>query len=196
MNQSQKTSNFLKAINKFAKEQSDAIKREVEQFKKQEIEKANQEGIKDAYELIQKEIGTKKSQIVSDIARREQNSRKELFNKRNEITQSVFDDVREKLKDFVNSDDYTQYLKRSAQQIAELFGDNDCVIYIKEQDSNKVDMIKTIITDCTVEFDESIELGGIKAYCKALNILADNTLDSKLDDEYAWFAENSGLKVV
>ena len=196
MNQSQKTSNFLKAINKFAKEQSDAIHKEVEQFRKQEIEKATQEGIKDAYELIQKEIGTKKSQIVSDIARREQNSRKELFIKRNEITQSVFDDVREKLKDFVNSDDYTQYLKRSAQQIAELFGDNDCVVYIKEQDSNKVDMIKTIITDCTVEFDESIELGGIKAYCKALNILADNTLDSKLDDEYAWFAENSGLKVV
>ena len=196
MNQSQKTSNFLKAINKFAKEQSDAIHKEVEQFKKQEIEKATQEGIKDAYELIQKEIGTKRSQIVSDIARREQNSRKELFSKRNEITQSVFDDVKAKLSEYVNSNSYAQYIKKSALQIAKLFENNDCVVYIREQDSDKADMIKSIIADCTVEFDESIELGGIKAHCKALNILADNTLDSKLDDEYAWFAENSGLKVV
>lgn len=196
MNQSQKTSNFLRAINKFAKEQSDAIHREVEQFKKQEIEKATQEGIKYAYELIQKEIGTKKAQIVSDIARREQSSRKELFDKRNEIEQSVFDDVKVKLREYVNCDGYVEYVKRSAQQISELFGDSACVVYISEQDSDKADMIKSIIACCTIEVDDSIELGGIKAYCKSLNIMADNTLDSKLDDERIWFAENSGLKVV
>ncbi len=196
MNQSQKTSNFLRAINKFAKEQSDAIHREVEQFKKQEIEKATQEGIKDAYELIQKEIGAKKSQIVSDIAKREQSSRKELFSKRNEIAQSVFDDVKEKLSEYVNSEDYVAYIKRSAQQIAELFGNNDCVVYIRELDLDKIDVIKSEVALCTIEVDEIIELGGIKAYCKSLSVMADNTLDSKLDEQRKWFAENSGLKVV
>ncbi len=196
MNQSQKTSNFLKAINKFAKEQSDAIQREVEQFKKQEIEKATQEGLKDAYELIQKEISSKKSQIVSDIAKREQSSRKELFNRRNEIVNSVFDDVKAKISDYVNSEDYVEYIKRSAQQIAELFENNDCVVYIRELDCDKTDVIKNEVALCTVEVDESIELGGIKAYCKSLSILADNTLDSKLDAQHKWFAENSGLKVV
>ncbi len=196
MNQSNKTSNFLKAINKYAVEQSEAIHKEVEEFKKQEIEKATKEGIKDAYELIQKEISTRRTQITSDIAKRNQSSRRELFHRRNEIVDKVFDDVKEKLVRFSSTDDYTAYLKRSAEEISELFGDNECVVYVKQTDSDKLEAITDIIKGCAVEFDDSIELGGIKGYCKALNILADNTLDTKLNDQRGWFAENSGLKVV
>ena len=196
MNESQKTSSFLRAINKYAKEQSDAIRLEVEEFKKQEIEKATKEGIKDAYALIQKEISSKKSVIVSDLAKREQESRKQLFIKRNEIVDSVFADARKKLLEFTNTDEYHTYILNSVKEIAELFKDNKCVIYVKESDIDKAVLIKEHIKNCDVVCDNSIKLGGIKGYCKALNILADNTLDTKLTDQRIWFAENSGLKVV
>lgn len=196
MNESQKTSSFLRAINKYAKEQSDAIRLEVEEFKKQEIEKATKEGIKDAYALIQKEISSKKSVIVSDLAKREQESRKQLFIKRNEIVDSVFADASKKLLEFTNTDEYHTYILNSVKEIAELFKNNDCVIYVKESDIDKAASIKEHIKNCDVVCDNSIKLGGIKGYCKALNILADNTLDTKLTDQRIWFAENSGLKVV
>lgn len=196
MNQSQKTSSFLRAINKYAKEQSDAIRLEVEEFKKQEIEKATKEGIEDAYTLIQKEIAVKKSQIISEIAKREQESRKMLFVKRNEIVEKVFADAKAKLLDYVKTDDYIAYLKMSATEIAQLFENNACVVYIKESDMDKADLIKSIIPNSEICADNGIELGGIKAFCDAKSIVADDTLDTKLSDQQVWFAENSGLKVV
>ena len=196
MNQSQKTSSFLRAINKYAKEQSDAIRLEVEEFKKQEIEKATKEGIKDAYTLIQKEIAVKKSQIVMEVAKREQESRKQLFKKRNEIVTKVFADAKAKLLDYVKTDDYITYLKDSAQKIAQLIDNNKCVVYLKERDMDKADLIRGIIKDCEICADNSIELGGIRAHCENLSIVADDTLDTKLSDQRMWFAENSGLKVV
>ncbi|MBQ8056903.1 MAG: V-type ATP synthase subunit E [Ruminococcus sp.] len=196
MNQSQKTSSFLRAINKYAKEQSDAILLEVEEFKKQEIEKATKEGIEDAYTLIQKEIAVKKAQIISDVAKREQESRKALFIKRNGIVEKVFADAKAKLLEFVSSEDYVHYLKKSANEVAELFENNECIIYVKENDIDKAELIKGIIPNGKVCADNSIELGGIKAHCEALSIVADDTLDTKLSDQRVWFAENSGLKVV
>ena len=41
----EKTSNFLEAINKYAEEQRNQIYAEVEQFKKQELEKAETESL-------------------------------------------------------------------------------------------------------------------------------------------------------
>lgn len=196
MNESQKTSSFLRAINKYAKEQSDAIRLEAEEFRKQEIEKATKEGLSDAYALIQKEITVKKAQIVSDVAKREQESRKQLFVKRNEIVEKVFADAKAQLQQYTNSDAYLAYIEKSAKEIAQLFENNNCVVYLKESDLSKADLIKGIINNCEICADNSIELGGIKAYCETLSIMADDTLDTKLSDQRVWFAENSGLKVV
>lgn len=196
MNESQKTSSFLRAINKYAKEQSDAIKLEVEEFKKQEIENATKEGIKDAYALIQKESSSKKAVIVSDLARREQESRKKLFIKRNEIVEKVFADAKEKLLNFTKTDEYTDYIKESIKNIAEAFKGEACIIYVKECDMDKAELIKEYIANCDIVCDNAIKLGGIKGYCEKLSIIADNTLDTKLKDQRIWFTENSGLKVV
>ena len=56
MTQDNKTSSFLKAINKYAQQQSDAILKEAEEFRQKEIERATKEAITDAYTLIQKNI--------------------------------------------------------------------------------------------------------------------------------------------
>lgn len=196
MNQSQKTSSFLRAINKYAKEQSEAIRLEAEEFRKQEIEKATKEGLEDAHALILKEISSKKAVIISDIAKREQESRKNLFLKRNEIVESVFADAKEKLTAFTLSDAYAGYIKKSAEKIAEVFINKACVVYIRECDMSYAELIKEHIKNCEIQTDNKISLGGIKGYCEELSLLCDDTLDTKLSGERARFAETSGLKVV
>ncbi len=196
MNQDKKTSSFLKAINKYAQQQSEEIKHEVEEFRKQEIEKATKEGISDAYKLIQKEISARKSQIVSDIAKREQESRRKLFIRRNEIVESIFADAKAKLVEYTTTEDYKQYIIKSAQEMAVHFGDNSCVVYVKESDNSKAELIKSVLPQCTVVADDSIQIGGIKGYCEHMSVMLDDTFDSKLENERVWFAENSGLKVV
>lgn len=196
MNQEKKTSSFLEAINKYAQEQSEAILKEAEIFKQEEIEKATKEAINDAYTLIQKNISVEKSKIVSEYAKKEQDSRKELFNRRSKIVEKVFEKAKQKLIEYTSTDNYDSYIRKSAQEIANLFNNNECVIYIKSTDECKIELIKSIIPNCVIERDISITIGGIKGYCESLSIVADNTLDTKLSDQREWFAQNSNLKVV
>ncbi len=196
MNESNKTSRFLEAINRYAKEQSDAILQEVEEFKKQEIEKATKEAITDAYVLIQKTIAVEKSKIVSEFAKKEQDSKRELFIKRQEIVEEVFEKATKKLVDFTKTDEYKEYMIKSAKEIAQQFADNGCVVYVKADDMAFAQDIKGIISNCEIVADEKITIGGIKGYCEKLSVIADNTLDSKLSYQREWFVENSELKVV
>ena len=55
-----KTSNFLKAINKYAAEQRKEIKTRAEEFRKYELQKAEAEVLRDAYYLIQNEMAQMK----------------------------------------------------------------------------------------------------------------------------------------
>lgn len=196
MNENKKASSFLEAINKYAQQQSEEIRHEAEQIKQQAVDKATQEGINDAYKFIQKEISTKKAEIVSDIARREQASRKQLFDKRTDILNTVFDEAKDKLIKFTTTEDYKNYITSCVKEIAELFCGKACVVYIKPDDTPLTDMIKAILVNCTVTFDDNIAIGGVKAFCEDMSVFADNTLDRKLQNEKEWFVENSGLKVV
>ena len=88
-------------------------------------------------------------------------------------------------------------LIKSAKEIADIFKDNSCVIFISENDNKFAQDIKAQFSgEVTVENDVAIKIGGIKGFCKDLKIVADNTLDSKLNSQKDWFTENSGLKVM
>ena len=69
--------------------------------------------------------------------------------------------------------------------------------FISENDNKFAQDIKAQFNgEVTVENDVAIKIGGIKGFCKDLKIVADNTLDSKLNSQKDWFTENSGLKVM
>ena len=88
-------------------------------------------------------------------------------------------------------------LIKSAKEIADIFKENSCVIFISEIDNKFAQDIKAQFSgEVTVENDVAIKIGGIKGFCKDLKIVADNTLDSKLNSQKDWFTENSGLKVM
>lgn len=59
-----KTSNFLKAINKYAAEQRKEIKTRAEEFRKYELQKAEAEVLRDAYYLIQNEMAQMKKILL------------------------------------------------------------------------------------------------------------------------------------
>ena len=48
---------------------------------------------------------------------------------------------------------------------------------------------------CDIESTDEITIGGMTGLSKKLGMLADETLDSKLEQQREWFFENSGLKV-
>ena len=66
-----KTDNFLKAIEKYAEEQRTKMKSEAEVFKAKEMNRAEEEGLKEAYVMIQKKMSEINNQISSELSRAE-----------------------------------------------------------------------------------------------------------------------------
>ena len=46
---------------------------------------------------------------------------------------------------------------------------------------------------CEVRADASIRIGGLKASCEAKGLVADDTLDNRLQNQHGWFLEHAGL---
>lgn len=192
-----KTSNFLKAINKYAEEQRTQIQKEVEDFKKEELEKAESEVLNDAFQLIQAEMAEMKTHVSSELSKKEMNGRKTLFEKRNLIADEVFNQAKNKLIDFVKSDEYPKLIKKYTKDIAKILNKPGTIIYIRKDDIPLSDMIKSEFKmDCTIKISDEITIGGIYASNEDMGIVADESLDSKLEEQRTWFAENSGLKVI
>lgn len=191
-----KTDNFLKAIEKYAEEQRNRIETEAQSMKEKELSKAEDEGLREAYVLIQRRMADVKTEISAELSRAENASRKEIFLRRKEIEDSVFEDVKKKLDAFTGTDAYKSMLEKSAEEIAKYLDAPDVVLYVRKQDLGfEKAIVKAFGKECRVDAYEDIEIGGIIGESRSLGLLADETLDSRLMQQREWFCENSGLKV-
>lgn len=88
-------------------------------------------------------------------------------------------------------------LKRIAAGLPEKLHHPGTVIYLKKGDEKFQDLIrKTFGSECTFKADPEILIGGIRACNSEMGIMADETLDALLEDQHAWFEENSRMAVV
>ncbi len=192
-----KTDNFLNAIKKYADEQRNAMRIEVEQLKEEKLREAEQKAKYDSEKLIKDRLEEKKNEETSKLAKMTQDGQKKLFLKRAEMTDNIFKKAEEKLIEYTKTPEYSEKLVQSAKNISALFGAESCVLYINERDIAFADKIKALFSGETeVLSDYSVKIGGIKGFCKAMSIVADETLDSKLSAQKDWFIENSGLSVL
>ena len=197
MGKNNKTDNFLKAINKYSKLERQQIQNDIETVREEELKKAEANGKKMAKDFIAKEYSAVKTAVTGQYAVKNLEAQGKVYQKREEITNSVFEKSFKKLKDFTSTPQYKDLLIKSAKEIADIFKENSCVIFISENDNKFAQDIKAQFSgEVTVENDVAIKIGGIKGFCKDLKIVADNTLDSKLNSQKDWFTENSGLKVM
>lgn len=191
-----KTSNFLKAINKYAAEQRKEIKTRADEFRKYELQKAEAEVLRDAYYLIQNEMAQMKKNISSEVSRLEIEKRKELFAKRNAIMSEVLSKAREKLMAFVKTPAYVTFLERSAVAISNVLKKSGTTLYICRDDEHLAEAIREAYGKiCKVEVSNDIKIGGILSVNKSMSLVVDETLDAKLDNQKQWFAENSKLNL-
>lgn len=194
-----KTDNFLKAIEKYAEEQKSKIQSEAEDFKDKELNKAEEEGLKEAYTLIQRKMAQVNIQISSEFSKAEGESKKKIFIKRKEIFDEVFEKAKNKLIEFTNTSEYLSSLEKSAKLISETLSADDIIILLSKNDIDNQEAVKIIKKsfgqNCEIKESDEITIGGIMGLSKKLGLLADETLDTKLEEQHEWFYKNSGLCV-
>ena len=193
----EKMNKFYLAINHYATDQRKKIEQEVADFKRKELDDAEVDALTEAYRLIQKEMAEMRNGIAREMAQREMASRRELLAKRQSITDDIFERAAKQLIEFTQKSEYAALLQKFAAQLPKKFQNPGTVICIKKDDEKFEDQLKNAFKgDCTFKIDAEIHLGGIRAYNSEMGIMADETLDSLLEDQRTWFEENSGMAVV
>lgn len=192
-----KTDNFLKAIKRYAKEQKNVLQDEVSQLKNERLKEAEEKGKRDSEALLKEKLHEKHSAKTAFLAKQTQEGQKKLFIERSAMVDEVFDMAAKRLVDYTKTDEYASQLEESARAVARLFDGKDCIVYLSERDMNASGAIKYLFNGkAEIKADKTIKIGGVKGYCAEMGIIADETLDSKLEAQREWFIENTGLTVL
>ena len=194
--QDEKLSKFIQAINKDAEVRRARILAESEAFNKAQLEKAETDALTDAYHLIQQDVSKMRTGIRRELSQKELKLHRAALLKRAEITESVFDRAAEEIEAFTGSADYLAFLEGVAGEAAKLFPKAPVTLYLREKDAALGQKLCPIFAGgCQVKTDDTILLGGLRIECREIGLMADETLDTRLDRQHVWFAEHSGLSV-
>ncbi len=196
METTNKAGSFLEALKKYSEKERQQTLDEAAAEKAEQLKKADEKGKADADRYVKKLISAKKVAITSEYSVKILESKGEVFKRRDEMVGEVFDSASKKLDEFSHSEGYREKLLAYAAEIAEAFGENSCELSIKPGDMKYADDIRSAFNSSVeIKEDVRIRLGGLRGFCPALKLVADNTLDSKLEAQKEWFIENADLKI-
>lgn len=192
MDTNKKIEMFRKAMEEDLQTRISFMSNKLEELRQEEISNAEKEAQAKSGAVI--EIGMRKIDkgCTDRINSLERKCRAELALKREEIISDVFDRAKEKLIAFTKTDEYIKFIEKCLAEIKACFNGGDFTVYLKDNDISKniieKNNIKTLI-------DKNIEIGGIIAKSEQSNFVADNTLDSKLEQQKDWFFSNCDMSI-
>lgn len=185
---------FLKSVTDYADVQCKKLERTAETQMQKEITAYKKQATENSRTNTQREI----SKIQSDAALRasqyESEKRLALASLRNELSDGIFEETELKIKDFTQSKEYPDFLKKSAERLVQTLG-SEIIFYVRPCDMIYSNIFNEITVNAKVYEDENIRLGGIIATDKADTLRADDTLDSRLKAEKKSFFENADFKI-
>lgn len=191
-----KLDKFSAAVLKDAQEHRSKILEEVENYRKAETDKAEEEILHEAYVLIQNEITSIRNDHTREVSRAELEGRRDLLLYRETLTKKVFDEVSNKLSDFTKTEDYLKYMSELIKKSLENLPDGDVTIAVKPADIALKDKLLAGLTrDVKFIENKSINLGGFILSNANAGVEIDETLDVKLKNQNDWFAAKSGLSI-
>ena len=181
---------FRQAIQEQAEAEANEIAAEMRARKAASGHTKDKLATKEALNKIRTELTRSEADFKREMSRCDYEMKKSVLIHRNELITEFFTETEAKLRDFVLSEQYPDYLKRSLEKIrASIALDSATLIYARACD---VDIVRAL-TSCEVTTDNSIKLGGLRALCRTKNVLCDVTLDMALTDEKRLLTEKSEL---
>ena len=192
--QENKLNKFTSAVLKDAQEQRNSILAEIEEYRKAQMEKAEEDILHEAYIMIQNEISVIKNQHSRKISLAELEGRRKLLKQREDIADKVFKETSEKILGYTQTENYLSGLCEGIKKSSLLLPEGEIVIQVKPDDLKHADRLKAACDrPCSVEENINIDLGGYILVNRVKGIVIDETLDLKLSSQKDWFAASSGL---
>lgn len=188
-----KLSRFEDEITETVAQRCKEIDDEIQTYHMQELGKQENDALTETYGIIQTEVQELSEQNTKALSRDGMELKKRMYLKRDEYSKLIFAEARIKLAEFAASPDYEAFLRAKAKKLAE-YNLEGAELHVKQCDLNYADALSKICA-APVVADEKILIGGLVLVNKLKNFVADETLDTALEDQKEWFADNSGFIV-
>ena len=138
-----------------------------------------------------------RDQVRMQLSRRELEAKNQLLTHRGELTASVFQQAEEQIRAFTQSPAYGDFLAQAAGRLSKVLTAGDTILRLREEDLQRHGQAvqNAFGSPVKLEGSEHIRLGGLLGESGALGLIADETLDARLEEQRGWFMEHSGLIV-
>ena len=151
--------------------------------------------IQDMFGKVQKQAAAIRLDTTKTISTAQAAARQAVFKKREEVAGLVFLEVKARFAQYTKT---AEYKENVMAELAELAGEYDhahSTVYIREADKNFADEIENVLAGCKLVLDPAIRCGGWKLENSGAKILIDEALETRLEEQKAWFELNSGLSL-
>ena len=192
VNEEQMINDFVAAITAEVDERRRRIERDSDQYVSDRLKKAENEILEDVYTVVRRRSAENKGKAGREVSQMRTGCRKKLLERRARLAEGVFADAERKIAAFTESADYEPFVINSVKSAAAALGEGERTVFVRQQDMHLADAIKSA-ADCSVEMSDDIVLGGIMMKCGRL--IADDTLDARLERERSAFRENYKIEI-
>lgn len=183
-------------IERLASLEEEKILAEAKQLEEEAYNQIKAEAKKDAEALLAKELVEISSNASVEASLSQEEKTKKLVEKRDEYVTNIFSKAKDKLVEFVNSQDYKAYLIKHIKEIGKLYQMENSTLKLRKEDMKYQDeLIKAYGISLDVEVSDKIMIGGFIIENKATNVVVDESLDFALENQKDWFYKTSGLMI-
>ena len=117
----------------------------------------------------------------TELSKRQMEIRRAVGEKQEELKQSLFREVEEKLESYRKTGDYNKYLVEWIKRAKDFAGKEEVQIYIDPIDKEKMTGLE-IETKAKLTLSEYSFKGGMRAVIRSKNILIDQSFETKLNE--------------
>ncbi len=148
-------------IEKIADQEEKQILEEAKALEKEAYAQMEAEAKKDAKRQLEKELAAISSKASIDAAANLEQRTKKLVEKRDELVKNIFEQAKNKLIAFVESDEYKDYLINHIQKIGQEYQMTGCILNLRKEDMKyQKELVKAYGFDIEVKENDQIHLGG------------------------------------
>ena len=175
MSAEQKLDRFKQSILNEISRQEEEMHDRMEQEQKSAFEQAENEILAQCYTYIKGETARLQTEAHRSGSERTLEMKKSVLRKRTELCDGLFEELREKLKQFLKSEEYIGYLKKELDEIRKMIPDEtNMEIYLSREDAGK--LAPENMKVCEKKFP----LGGFELIARDEKKFFDARLDSRL----------------
>ena len=195
--QMEKLLHFTDAVMKNAVRESDELRKQLEETRTQALERVRDEAKEATRAYYDKEAARIRAEAGREISKHLMESKREIYLRRKEIGQEVFDKVRERIAQYTASPEYPEHLKELLlSALKQLPGATRVSLRLRQEDLPLGPELAKAAAPVKVEYEEgSFSLGGLAIRCPELGLRVDCSFDNRLEELSSHFAESFGLSL-